>query len=272
MEPESKLLIPDAVRRELRAVPAGPVTPLTLLHTALTQGAGPEQLDKILGLVERYEANVARKAFAKALSAFHVDPPDILKNRIADRGNAGKYPYPTHDEVTFKVSEALAKHGLCHTWSYRQENGLVYVTCRLMHEEGHYVETTLAGPPDTSGSKTPAQAIASVRTFFERYTLLGVTGLSSRQVGDEDDDANGRAARETQTGVGLQQPPPEGYRDFQSVMEETAKLGMIALQDKWKQSARVYKDYTAKCQPEWWGHVKRTANDAPPQGDASIPQ
>jgi hypothetical protein len=55
------------------------------------------------------------------------------------------------------------------------------VTCILTHEKGHSEETSLQGPPDTSGSKNSIQAVGSSVTYLCRYTLLAACGLAASE-------------------------------------------------------------------------------------------
>src|SRR5690606_2270861 len=66
-----------------------------------------------------------------------------------------------------------------HAWIPRMREGKVEVTCRLTHSEGHSEETTLPAPPDKSGMKSDAQAIASTITLLQRYSLLSLLGIAT---------------------------------------------------------------------------------------------
>ena len=87
------------------------------------------------------------------------------------------------------IGKGLAEHGLSHSWSTEQIGSAIAVTCILTHEQGHSERTTLSGEADTSGNKNAIQAIGSAVTYFERYTLMSITGLAAL---DSDDDGQGR--------------------------------------------------------------------------------
>ena len=61
---------------------------------------------------------------------------------------------------------------------------MVTVTCRLTHADGHSEETTISAPPDNSGNKSPAQAVASTITLLQRYTLLSLLGIATADMAD----------------------------------------------------------------------------------------
>lgn len=154
-----------------------------LISQAINKGADLDKLEKLLALQERWEANEAKKAYHKSMSAFKANPPKIDKDRDVAYGNT-KYSHASLGNVTEKISTELSKYGLSASWSTKQ-NGQVCVTCRITHELGHSEETTLCAASDTSGSKNAIQAIGSTITYLERYTLLALTGLATY---DQEDD------------------------------------------------------------------------------------
>ena len=163
------------------------ITPMELMQLALSKGADIAQLEKLMDLQLRWEANVAKKAFVKAMNEFKAEAPEILKNkRVAYKDVA--YNYATLDNVCEQIAPALSKHGISHRWRTEQSDGLIRVTCILTHELGHSEETSLCGGPDVTGSKNAIQAIGSAVKYLERYTLLAATGL---EAGDGDNDGQG---------------------------------------------------------------------------------
>lgn len=185
-------------------------TPGHMIQIALEKEAGMETLERLLAVQERWEMNEARKAFAKAKARFKAEAPSVSKNRrvrFENRtGGFTDYAHASLDHILDTVCPVMSKYGLSHSWETEQREGLIFVTCRLEHELGHGVETTLFGPPDTSGGKNTVQAIGSTTAYLERYTFLAVTGLAT---GDMDDDGQGAAP----AAEGQKQKPdePETY-------------------------------------------------------------
>ena len=182
----------EAASSRVMVNPAPAITPMDMLNTAVAKGADLEQLQKLMDLQERWEANQAKKAFVEALSAFKADPPTVTKNKHARFGQGDKkteYSFAPLAEVTGAIAPALSKHGLSHQWEVGQaEGGLIKVTCVLTHVLGHSERVTLQASPDSSGSKNNIQAVGSTLTYLQRYTLLAITGLAA---GDQDDDGGG---------------------------------------------------------------------------------
>lgn len=188
----------DAAPRSLAtaapaASPAGALTapnPAQLLQIAVQQNADLDKLERLMALQERWEANQAAQAFAQALAAFKAaDAVRIVKDkhvRFQSQKGITEYDHATIGNVVKVITEALAPHGLAHSWTTKQEKDAIYVTCKLRHRGGHFEEVTLSGSPDSSGGKNPIQAIGSTVTYLQRYTLLLITGCATSDQPDDD--------------------------------------------------------------------------------------
>jgi hypothetical protein len=159
--------------------------PDNLLAMALQQGASLEQLERLMALKERHEANEARKAYTSAITAFKKNPPTIIKDKkVAFSGT--EYNHATLGNVVRQIIAGLAEHDISHSWSTQQlEGGQVAVTCTLTHAMGHSESVTLQSSKDDSGKKNNIQALGSAITYLQRYTLLSITGLATEE---QDDD------------------------------------------------------------------------------------
>ena len=163
--------------------------PTDLINSAIQKGADLEQIEKLLELQFKWEANEARKAYNKAMAEFKSNPPKIDKDKkvgySTSKGKVG-YSHASLYNVVDKITAELSKHGLSASWRTEQ-NGQIKVTCRISHSMGHYEETSLSADADTSGSKNAIQAVGSTITYLERYSLLAITGLATE---DQDNDGN----------------------------------------------------------------------------------
>lgn len=161
--------------------------PSDIIRLAVEKGSNLDQIEKLMILQERWEANEARKAYNEAITFFKKNAPQINKDKSVSFG-AGKtaYKHASLFNVTQKISAKLSEYGLSASWRVKQ-NGVISVTTIISHVLGHSEETTLSAPSDTSGSKNPIQAIGSTISYLERYGLLAMTGLATF---DMDDDGN----------------------------------------------------------------------------------
>jgi hypothetical protein len=165
------------------AVAAAGNTPADLIRMAVSGGADLDKLEKLLALQERWEANEARKAYHKAMAEFKKNPPEIDKDKKVSYGTT-KYNHASLANVVEKITAELSKHGLSASWTTKQDEK-ISVTCRITHVLGHSEETTIAAMADTSGSKNSIQAIGSTISYLERYSVLSILGLATKE---QDDD------------------------------------------------------------------------------------
>lgn len=182
-------------------VPAQAMTPMDMLATAIERGMDIGILDKLMGLQERHEANLGRKAFDAAIAAAKAEIPVIIKDRKVgfDSKKPGAssthYKHESLGEIARTIDPILAKHGLSYRWRSAQGEGGVTVTCVLSHKDGHSEETTLKASADNSGNKNSIQAIASTTTYLSRYTLKMALGLATAEA--DDDGKASESAEET---------------------------------------------------------------------------
>lgn len=220
-------------KETVTAVKAGElqsITPGQMIAIALEKGTDFSQLEKLMDMQERWERNEARKAFVQAMAQFKAMAVRVTKNRKVRYQNKDKsftdYSHATLDHILEEVCPALSECGLSHGWRTEQNNGLIYVTCRLTHELGHSEETTLFGPPDTSGGKNAVQAIGSTTTYLQRYTFLAVAGLATA---DQDDDGAGGAPGQPAQGDAEGAPADTGRLSNEQIaaLRQAAKVARV---------------------------------------------
>ena len=84
---------------------------------------------------------------------------------------------------------AMARHGLSYHWNVKQGSGPIMVECIVTHAAGHSERIEMSAPADASGKKNPIQQIASAVSYLQRYTLLAITGMSTKGMDDDGRDA-----------------------------------------------------------------------------------
>lgn len=179
-------------REQSRSLALAENSPASLMLAALQQGATPEQVEKMMALQERWEANEARKAYNVAFAAFKAEAVRIIRNKTVTDGPLKNKSYAELFSVVDAVTPALSRHGLSASWKIsRDEKDWIEVTCTLTHAQGHSESVSMGGPPDTGGAKNAIQARASTKSYLERYTLKAICGVAE---GGEDDDGNGGPA------------------------------------------------------------------------------
>ena len=155
-----------------------------LLGLAIEKGA----FDVAETLVSRLDAAdkaVSFKKFSDAMVKAKKSIPDVVKTKLV-RFNSTSYKHAELSQIVAVITPWLAENGFFHSWSVRQNDSVISVTCVLSHVDGHREETTVTSPHDKSGAKNAIQAVGSAITYLQRYTLLAATGLAA---GNDDDGA-----------------------------------------------------------------------------------
>lgn len=235
----------DVVVQEPKPVAA--VTPMAMLQLAVEKGASVEQLERLMALQERYEANEAKKEFVTAMALFKNNPVVIEKQATVDFTSAkGRthYKHATLANVCDVIVPALSEVGISHRWETEQlENGMIRVTCVLTHARGHSERVWLQAGRDESGNKNSIQAVGSTVTYLQRYTLLAAAGIAVQDQRD-DDGAGGRKAGS------LDEAVKSGYLDqisklanikaseslWATIAAEVTKVGDIPAYDELKKA------------------------------------
>lgn len=191
---------------------AGPAanSPMGMMLSAIQQGASLEQVEKMMDLQERWEKKEAKKAYDSAFANFKAEAVQIIKGKHITDGPLKGKSHAELCDVVDAVTPALSKYGLSSSWKITKDDpAWMEVTCYLRHVGGHEESVSMGGPPDTGGAKNAIQARASTKTYLERYTLKGITGLSERG-----DDSDGRPEKTIKTITDVQ-----AYR-LQSILSQ----------------------------------------------------
>lgn len=233
----------QADRPQVAQLPArqSAVTPDQMLMTALEKGVAFDQLEKLLDLQQRWEANEARKAFVAAMARFKSMNIRIEKNRHVNYTSAKgttDYWHASLDHICDVVGPELASTGIAYSWETNQnENGVITVACVLTHELGHSQRVMLSGAPDNSGGKNSIQSVGSTVSYLQRYTLLASLGLAAA---DMDDDGKGAADQAQASGAQMKshdrEAQPAGRASNYYPEEKFA-----AMLPKWKEAVEAGK-------------------------------
>lgn len=198
------------------------LTPTDMLNNAVMAGADIVVLEKLMALQERYEASQARKAFDAAMADAKAHMGTVHKTTKGNYGN-----YADFASVARHVDATLSEQGLSYRFNIDQTEKAMKVTCIMRHRDGHFEETTLMSPIDTSGSKNAVQQIGSTQTYLMRYTLMAALGLAA----SKDDDGHSSSVKFAHSIEG-QSPATliaEGHRI-------AADEGIVALGKWWTQT------------------------------------
>lgn len=169
---------PVALQRE--SIGMHPLAALAMQNPSMLT---PDGVEKMLELQRQYEAMEAKRAFDVAKINLMREMPKIIgKNKDGHNSR-----YATLDKILTECEPHLSKWGFSLAWKTETTDRMIVVSCRLTHALGHFDESTLSAPPETSGSKNPVQAIGSTVKYLKRYTASCVLGIDEADMPDAGD-------------------------------------------------------------------------------------
>lgn len=181
--------------------PMASPSPLALLEAFLQRpDIDLDRAERLLQMGRDMRREESRLAFKDDFAKFKALNIVIPKSKKVKQTAKGGGPGPRYEQTELEfvsglLSPALAQYGFSFRFDpviERKGNRAewVSITCHLEHRMGYAEQVTMGGPPDDSGSKNAQQEVQSTVTFWERHTLLAVTGTP--QAGMDND---GRGAK-----------------------------------------------------------------------------
>ena len=201
------------VDRQPPAPPSNsPSTVLALIErVALDPRADVEKLECMMAMYERLKAKEAELAYneAKGRILKKLARIKIIKNRSVlyemengkpQKGTYEAFKYAPLEEIDKHLRPLLAKEEMDLSYSDEpREDGGILIRGRLKHlPGGHYEDSFMPAPLDTTGGKSNVQAVGSTNSFLRRYVACNIFNIVV--VGD-DDDGTGGTIDEAQTKI-----------------------------------------------------------------------
>jgi hypothetical protein len=162
-------------------------TPDNFIAQAVASGASIEVLERLIALQERVNANKAREAFVKAMSAFQAECPVVDKTKaVKNKSGQVTYHYAPLDTIINQVGKTIAKHNLAYTFDISNDDKELTATCKVTHVDGHSEIFTFKVPIGSESYMTEVQKFGARATFAKRNAFCNAFGIAT---GDEDTDA-----------------------------------------------------------------------------------
>jgi hypothetical protein len=174
---------------------------------ALDPRADVEKLERMMAMYERLKAKEAKLAYnaAKGRILKKLAGIKIVKNRSAlyevengkpQKGTYEAFKYAPLEEIDKHLRPLLAAEEMDLAYSDEPREGGILIRGRLTHlAGGHYEDSFMPAPLDTTGGKSGVQAVGSTNSFLRRYVACNIFNIVV--VGD-DDDGSGGTIDETQ--------------------------------------------------------------------------
>lgn len=161
--------------------------PMSLIESAVNNGASVETIERLMALQERYESNEARKAFITAMQKFQGLKPILPQTEDVTHGKNTKplYKFCPLPVIEKTLKPILKECDLFYRFENLNKDGAFGIRCIVTHVLGHSESSEMYGPADDSGAKNKIQGIGSTSTYLMRYTLIASLALTTA---DEDND------------------------------------------------------------------------------------
>jgi len=205
-------------------------SPHGLISQALAQNVPIETLERLMDLQERWQSGQAKSEFLKSMSEFQSKVPELIKSKKVDfpskTGGNVKYNYTPLSKISKAIQPILKECGLSYRWEFEEANDKIKCICIISHVAGHSEKNSMVAGKDTTGNKNDIQSIGSTRQYLQRYTLIGVLGLSTA---DQDNEA-----QTSNSGKKEIIPEPEEKKETKDYSPEIKKcLTIEKLKEVW---------------------------------------
>lgn len=178
---------------EIHKLPEPPstvLTPMAMIDRALSSGASPDTLERLMALQERWEAGQAKKAHNEAMVEAQLE----MRPVSADASNPQtKSRYASYHALDGAIRPIYSHQGFSISFDTAEgaPEGCIRVVCFLSHRGGHTQSFHIDMPADGKGAKggdvmTKTHATGAAVTYGRRYLLGMVFNIA---VG-EDRDGN----------------------------------------------------------------------------------
>ena len=182
-------LLPDK-RPETLPVASG-ASALSILAEMGRGKADADAMAVVADLVWKQEDREADREMSRDFAALQRDLPRFQKTKTVTvatkRGSPYSYNFEPLDRIDPVVKPICHRHNFTYSWTSEPVNGMMAITCVLMHSNGHSRNATFLAPM-ASGSPTMSevQKHSSSWAYGERKSLEGVLGIVT-----EDEDVDG---------------------------------------------------------------------------------
>lgn len=187
---------------------------LAMIERLVRSDIDPQRVQALLDLYNQERDRAQLEVFNRALAE--------LQSEVWEVAASGHNPtfrtaYPKLHDLLKEARPYYTKYGfairfgtaLRRTQAPPVQQGWVRVVLIISHNEGHWEEHYLDGPPDTSRSgRTPVQSVGSTVTYLRRYLLMMIINLVPG--GDPTDD----------DGAGTAPITPEQVAEIQKLARE----------------------------------------------------
>ena len=150
----------------------------SILLRAVDSGASIEMLERIAAMVEKSQAQAAKREYLAALSRFQEAMPMIKKQkRVNNKDGTKRFTYAPTEDIMPIARPFLAENQLSVTTGSRVDDNKLIATCFVHHSGGHTEARDFVVPIEPSQFMSAPQSYAAASTFAERYATRQALGI-----------------------------------------------------------------------------------------------
>lgn len=168
-------------------------SPAEIITAVMASGATPDQLEKMLSMQERWEANEARKAYAMAFSQAQKKIGVVVKTKTNKQTNS---KYADLKDIIEMAKPVYTENGFSVIFyeGKTEQAECIRVCADVLHELGHKESFFYDVPLDGVGIKgnanmTKIHGKASSTSYGQRYLMCMIWNIPT---GDDDGNAGGK--------------------------------------------------------------------------------
>lgn len=212
----------------------------------------PDKLERLIAMQERILAHQAKAAFDAAFAEMQGELPVIDEKGRIVVSDVIRSRYAFYEDIIQIIRPILQRHGFSIRHRNHTRDGKQVIVGILTHRAGHSETDEFECPPDNSGGKSGIQAMASTRSYGQRYTTIALVNIVTRGTDDDGQSASQKEAPD----------PPKGYENWLDDMKGCADDGMGPLGQAWNKSKKEYRDFINAHHKQAWFDMKKTADAA----------
>lgn len=214
---------------------AGPNPFERMAIAMIERGSDLANLERLLDLQQRWDADQARKAYADSMAAAQAAMPRIFKDRYNEQTKSW---YATLESTNKRITPIYTGQGF--SLSFDSEDSpfkdCIRVACKVIHKLGHVETFHYDQPIDDAGiagtkNKTQTHGRGSAMSYARRYLTFMIFNLAT----SDDDDGNGATTERPKAVKEASKPsgrPTDGAWEGQSEESQAwlLKIAQTAMQ------------------------------------------
>lgn len=171
-----------AIVKHEQASPPAQMNPVEMIQEIVKRGVTSESVGVMKELIEmqrEMQRETAKSSFSKAFAEVRRECGKIMANKVIPTNNGGvKGKFASVTEIQDQIEPLLERHGFFMTFDQqRVDGGMTRVVCRVVHRDGHEMESGFTCREHTSPQNSAAQNDGGTNTLAKRIAMCNMFGI-----------------------------------------------------------------------------------------------